>query len=139
LFFFITFDLNIIIVKQKSVFLLLGTILYSFNTSAQVDNSKLSQIKSQMTTAICICISQTDTNSVNTVNDAQAMLTKCVGNNIDLLISYAEAKTGLDISKITSAQMQAISKEVAVDVYANCPAMLIMTKRVKAKTHVMAN
>ncbi|UAY52479.1 hypothetical protein [Ferruginibacter albus] len=114
-------------------FTLVTTLFFSLNASAQNDTSKLSQSKEKLINAVCDCISKTDTNSVNNNNDAERMLTKCVTDNLDMLIGYAQEKTKKDISNLTEEDLKSVSKEVAALVYSNCPAMAAMVHRVKSK------
>jgi ferritin-like protein len=88
------------------------------------------QIKNKLIDSICTCISRTDTNSVNTVNDAQVMLTKCVEDNWDLYYSYIIILANQS-GTLSQETVQKISKYIAAQIYAECPAMRIRVYHVQ--------
>jgi hypothetical protein len=116
----------------KIVTIIICTLFYLQDLSAQVDSVKLLQIKNRAIDSICICISKTDTNSVNTVNDAQIMLTRCITDNtVYLIMDYAKA-AGYDTSNISDEKFQEIVNYIAAEVYGKCTAMKIMVNHVQS-------
>jgi hypothetical protein len=107
-------------------------ILFAQYASAQYDSTKAISQRDRLVDSVCTCIAKTDTNSVNTLNDAQQMLTRCITNNMQVMVEYVEA-AGLDLSKISQEKIQEVANYIASIVYRKCPAMKILTTRVKSK------
>ena len=103
-------------------------------STAKTDTTKAFQLKNRLIGSICLCISKTDTSSVNTLDDAQLMFSRCVTNNMELMAQYAEA-TGVDWSKITKEKFQELASYIAAEVYGNCPAMKTMINHVRRKSN----
>jgi len=118
----------------KISFLVVSFSFSVINLKAQADTVKMQQVKSKLILAVCICISKTDTASVNTIQDAQSMLTTCIGNNMDLFIDYATA-AGYNISTVSKEKLQELSTYLAAEIYTACPTMQTMVKHVKSQQH----
>ena len=95
-----------------------------------VDTEKSTILKSRLTDSICLCITKTDTNSVNNLNDAQIMLTRCIVKNESLMEEYAKS-TNIDLS--TDSNSQDFANSIASDVFRKCAAMQTMIYRVQLK------
>ena len=116
----------------KSISLLIFTFFYLQNSQAQIDTTKSLALKVRLIDSICVNISKTDTNTVNTMQDAQMMLTKCMSGNSELYDNYVTA-IGYDISKISEEKLQEIANSIALEVYNKCPALKVMINHVNSK------
>ncbi len=116
----------------KILILTAFTFFYSQNIRAQVDSVKTLHLKNKLIDSICICISKTDTNSVNNIQDAQGMLTRCITSKMDLYVDYVTA-AGNGMSNISEEKIQEIATYIASEVNDKCPAMKIMINHVKSK------
>jgi hypothetical protein len=108
------------------------SILFAHYASAQFDSTKAISQRDKLVDSVCTCMAKTDSNSVNTPNDAQKMLTRCITNNMQLMIEYVEP-AGIDLSKATQEKIQDVANYIASIVYRKCPAMRVLTERVKSK------
>ena len=99
---------------------------------APIDTTKSIILKSKLTDSICICISKTDTSTVNNPKDAERMLSRCILKNGDLMTEYAES-TGIDLSKDSNEKTQDLANSIAAEVFRKCAAMKTIIDRVQAK------
>lgn len=117
---------------HKIVLFIICTFFYLQNINAQADTAKATRLKNRLVDSICICISKTDTNSVNNLKEAQEMLTRCLTTKMELYVSYVEA-AGNDMSKISGEKIQEMATYIASEVYGKCPAMKVMIAHVNSK------
>jgi hypothetical protein len=113
----------------RAIFLV-GSLFFFFagNVQAQVDSTKAVKLKAELIDTICKCVSQTDTSSIKTSEDAQGVLMKCfMGNGMSLFMDYTTA-SGVDMSDMNA--MQDLAKKIGIELTVSCPSMMKLAMKV---------
>ena len=109
--------------------LFICTFFFSQYLGAQT-TSKADSLKSRLVDTICVSITKADSNTVNTMADAQRVISNAfTGGVMDLYTSYIEA-TGFDVSKLTEEKLVEVTNYIASEVDSNCPRMKLLIIRV---------
>ena len=112
---------------------LVFVIFFQFYCSAQVDSTKLRQTQDTLVNSICRCISNVDSNLINTSKDASDLLMLCVQHNSELFKNYVFA-SGIDEDHLNQQNGTKIAQHIAVQVASNCTYMRALVKRVKSQS-----
>jgi hypothetical protein len=126
------FFVKILMMKKQyfKVSFLAGILFFVFNVSAhaQVDSIKAAKLQEELADTICTCISQTDTSTIKTIDDVQALFMKCfMGNGMNIFMEYCKA-SGTEMSDMNA--MQDVLTKIGMQLSINCPAMLELTLKV---------
>lgn len=122
---------NLMMIKKSLKAIFLVSSLFCFfasNAHAQVDSAKAVKLKAQLIDTICTCVSQVDTSTVKTAEDAQGVLMKCfMGNGMSLFMEYSTA-SGVEISDMSG--MQNLVTKLGMELSLSCPAMIKLAMKI---------
>jgi hypothetical protein len=104
------------------------TVFNRVNT--QANTTKTLVLKNKLTDSICLCISKTDNSTINNLNDAQVMLTRCLAESTTLMDEYSKS-AAIDLSKESNSQN--LANDIAAEVFRKCASMKAMISRVQKR------
>ena len=112
----------------RTIFIIICAFFCFQKISAQAI-SRSDQLKKRLVDTICLSMAKADSNSVNTMADAQRVISKCFTDGVmDLYSDYIES-TGLVMSKLSEEKMAEITNYIASEVHNNCPIMQLLINR----------